>query len=60
MRLFGKKEKILLSEYQKDKLVEKLEDANIKYTLNIHDNDRFKKETLYEIRLYAEDLKKVV
>ncbi|MCR5103151.1 MAG: hypothetical protein K6B68_01670 [Eubacterium sp.] len=60
MRLFGKKEKIILSEYQKDKLVEKLEDANIKYTLNIHDNDSFKKETLYEVRLYAEDLKKVV
>ncbi|MBR6403945.1 MAG: hypothetical protein IKS48_11230 [Eubacterium sp.] len=60
MGLFGKKESLIVSEVQKDELIEKLEDANIKYTLNVEKNFEYKNEVIYRVRAKAEDLKKVV
>ena len=60
MGLFGKKDKLVLNEYQKDKLLEKLEDANIKYSLSIDHNFDYLKEPMYKIVVNSEDLKKVV
>lgn len=60
MRLFAKKEDLIVNEFQKDELIEKLEDANIKYALTVEKNLEYKNEIIYRVRVYSEDLKKVV
>lgn len=60
MRLFAKKEDLIVNEFQKDELIEKLEDANIKYALTVDKNLEYKNEIIYRVRVYSEDLKKVV
>ena len=60
MRLFAKKEDLIVNEFQKDELIEKLEDANIKYALKKEKNLEYKNEIIYRVRVYSEDLKKVV
>lgn len=60
MRLFAKKEDLIVNEFQKDELIEKLEDSNIKYALTVEKNLEYKNEIIYRVRVYSEDLKKVV
>ena len=60
MGLFSKKEDLIVSETQKDELIEKLEDANIKYTLIVQKNYAYKNEIIYRVRVNSEDFKKVV
>jgi hypothetical protein len=60
MRLFAKKEDLIVNEFQKDELIEKLEDANIKYALTVEKNLEYKNEIIYRVRVYSDDLKKVV
>lgn len=60
MRLFSKKEDLIVNEFQKNELIEKLEDANIKYALTVEKNLEYKNEIIYRVRVYSEDLKKVV
>lgn len=61
MKLFRKKEKIMIrSEQQKVELIDKLEKAHIEYDIRM-DRDNSPDDTLqYVIRVYAEDLPKVV
>ena len=61
MLLFKKKlQNVIVNETQKNQLVEKLDDAHINYTLDVKEDQDYRKDTTYVIRLYASDLKKVV
>ena len=61
MRLFAKKEKIILtSEQQKEEFVEKLENAHVYYNIR-EDDDAVsnKNHRIYIVRMYADDVSKV-
>ena len=58
--LFAKKEKVrLFTESQKDEFVEKLEKAQVKYTLRIEQDDLPGSPITYLVLLKAADLQKV-
>ncbi len=60
MSLFEKKEKIFLSsEEQKDELIEKLENAHVKYVLRIDKDSVNIGHTSYVVTLKASDYEKV-
>ncbi|MBP5355168.1 MAG: hypothetical protein J6Y67_08575 [Lachnospiraceae bacterium] len=61
MKLFRKKEKIILrSEQQKEEFVEKCEKAHIDYDVRADRDDAPGEPSIYIVRVYAEDLQKVV
>ncbi len=58
MELFSKKEKIFLgSEQQKDDMIEKLENAHVKYDIRVDRENVNTGRTSYILRLKAADLK---
>ena len=61
MRLFGRKEIIFLnSEQQKEEFINKLENAHVKYKLKKDEDVVSGARQTYTVKVYADDLKRVV